>query len=179
MTQAPDSFNTPRLILRRHRISDAAAIFDYASDPQVVYYMDYGLRQNVEEIEDHIKHKADEWDSGNFTWVLTIKPNDRAIGTIGCYLDGHKAEFGYLLNRHYWGQGYATEAAKEIVEWVINVPEIYRIWATCDAENLASARVLEKCGLVCEGTLRCYCVRPNISPKPRDAFMYARVQAIP
>ena len=174
--QAPDSFTTQRLVLRRSRVSDAAAIFDYASDPQVVYYMDYGVRQSVSELEDALKGKTDQWDAGTFSWVLTVKPDDHPIGTIGCSLEGNAADFGYLLNRKYWGQGYTTEAASEIVEWAINLPEIYRVWATCDTENLASARVLEKCGLVHEGTLRCYCVRPNISPKLRDAFLYARVR---
>ncbi|MEM7063464.1 MAG: GNAT family N-acetyltransferase [Cyanobacteria bacterium P01_B01_bin.77] len=82
-------------MLRHPRVSDAAAIFDYASDPQVVYYMDYGVRQSVSELEDYLKGKADQWDSGNFSWVLTIKPDDRPIGTIGCSLEGHASDFGY------------------------------------------------------------------------------------
>jgi RimJ/RimL family protein N-acetyltransferase len=51
------------------------------------------------------------------------------------------------------------------------------VWATCDVENLASVRVLEKLGLTCEGVLRRYAIRPNLSPTPRDAFVYARIRA--
>lgn len=52
------------------------------------------------------------------------------------------------------------------------VPGVYRVWATCDTENLASVRVLEKTGLVLEGKLRRSMVRPNLSEKPRDTFVY-------
>jgi [ribosomal protein S5]-alanine N-acetyltransferase len=49
-------------------------------------------------------------------------------------------------------------------------------WATCDSDNLASARVLEKIGLMREGVLRRHTIRPNISPIPRDVFIYAKVR---
>ena len=58
----------------------------------------------------------------------------------------------------------------------MSVPSIWRVWATCDIENAASARVLEKVGLSREGTLRRWLVRPHLSSDPRDAFIYARVR---
>jgi ribosomal-protein-alanine N-acetyltransferase len=177
MVQAPESFSTERLMFRRPRLTDAEAIFEYASDPQVVRYMDYPPRNSIHEVEQAVQEKPRQWAANSFSWVIIIKPQDRPIGTISCWVDGHAAGFGYVLNRNDWGQGYGTEAARALVEWAISLPKIYRVWATCDAENLASARVLKKCSLVCEGKLRCYLVRPNISPLPRDALMYARVRA--
>jgi ribosomal-protein-alanine N-acetyltransferase len=50
------------------------------------------------------------------------------------------------------------------------------VWAVCDVENVASARVLEKAGLLWEGTLRRYILHPNVSPEPRDAHLYARTR---
>ncbi|MBW4659780.1 MAG: GNAT family N-acetyltransferase [Drouetiella hepatica Uher 2000/2452] len=176
MLQAPEVFTTERLVLRRPRLSDAEAIFEYASDSTVIHYMDYGSRTDVSEVVKSLESRPAEWESGSFSWVLTVKPDDRPIGTIGCWLEDHAAGFGYLLNQKYWGKGYATEAARTVVNWAISLPEIYRVWATCDTENLASVKVLEKSGLVCEGRLRCYLIRPNISAIPRDAFMYARVR---
>jgi [ribosomal protein S5]-alanine N-acetyltransferase len=176
MLQAPEVFTTERLVLRCPRLSDAEAIFEYASNPKVIRYMDYGPRTDVSEVVKALESRPAEWESGSFSWVLTIKPDDRSIGTIGCRIENHAAGLGYLLNQKYWGQGYATEAACAVVEWASSLPEIYRVWATCDTENLASVKVLEKSSLVCEGRLRCYQVRPNISTIPRDAFMYARVR---
>lgn len=176
MLQAPEVFITERLVLRRPRLSDAEAIFEYASDPKNIHYMDYGPRTNVSEVVKSLESRPAEWESGSFSWVLTVKPDDRPIGGIACWVEDHAAGFGYLLNQKYWGRGYATEAAHAVVNWAISLPEVYRVWATCDTENLASVRVLEKCGLVCEGRLHCYLVRPNISTIPRDAFIYARVR---
>lgn len=176
MIQAPEKFITARLVLRRPRLADAGAIFEYASDPQVIHYMDYGPRTEVSEVVQFLEDEPVRWESGNFSWVLTVKPEDRPIGTIACCLEDHAMSFGYLLHRQYWGNGYATEAARTIVEWAIDLPSVYRVWATCDAENLPSIKVLEKTGLICEGRLRCYLVRPNISPIPRDALIYARVR---
>ncbi|MBE9226350.1 GNAT family N-acetyltransferase [Phormidium sp. LEGE 05292] len=173
---APKVFITERLILRRSRLWDAAAIFEYASDPKVIHYMDYCPRTDVSEVVKFLEEQSQQWKSGSFSWVLTVKPDDRPIGTIACWLEDHKAGFGYLLHQQYWGQGYATEAARVVVEWAIGLPNIYRVWATCDTENAASIRVLEKCGLVFEGRLRCYSVRPNISAIPRDVLMYAKVR---
>ncbi|XGV97550.1 MAG: GNAT family N-acetyltransferase [Leptolyngbya sp. BL-A-14] len=178
MLQAPEIFTTERLVLRRPRLSDATAIFEYASDPQAVHYMNYYPRKDVSEVVKLLEEQPEKWKSGDLSWVLTVKPEDRPIGTIACWLEGHIAGFGYLLHQQYWRQGYATEAARALVEWAISLPNIYRVWATCDVENLASVRVLEKCGLVFEGRLRCYAVRPNISAIPRDALMYARVREI-
>lgn len=176
MLQAPEEFTTARLVLRRPRLADAEAIFEYASDLRVVYYMDYCPRTHVSEVVQFLEEQSARWELGDFSWVLTVKPDDQPIGTIACCLEDHAVSFGYLLHQNYWGKGYATEAATTIVTWAISLPSVYRVWATCDTENLASARVLEKSGLVCEGRLRRYLVRPNISPIPRDALIYARVR---
>ena len=87
----------------------------------------------------------------------------------------HAGEVGYIVNAQYWNNGYATEASSAIMRWLESESGIHRIWATCDVDNLASARVLEKLGLVREGLLRRLTVRPNISELPRDAWMFAKV----
>ena len=69
-----------------------------------------------------------------------------------------------------------TEALQPLVNWVINQPEIYRVWAVCDCENLASARVLEKIGMTREGVLRRWLIHPNLSDVPRDCLCYAKVK---
>ena len=61
---------------------------------------------------------------------------------------------GYVLARNYWSRGYPTEAAKVVFEWAAGLEGVYRIWATCDIENAASVRVLEKIGMSREGILR-------------------------
>lgn len=177
MIEAPETFSTERLLLRRPRTSDAAAIYEYASDPEVTRYMVWRTATELRETVEVLATRASLWETGaEFCWVFTIPPQDRAIGTISCRLQETTADFGFVLNRRYWGQGYATEAAQAIVDWALSLPCIKRVWATCDVDNLASARVLEKVGLVLEETQQQSMVRPNISAHPRDALVFAKLQ---
>lgn len=177
MIQVPESFRTERLLLRRPRVSDAAAIYEYASDPEVTRYMDWRTATELQETIAVLATRASAWEAGEeFSWVLTIPPEDRAIGTIACRVRETAADFGYLLNRRYWGQGYATEAAQTIVNWALSLPDIKRVWATCDIDNLASVRVLEKVGLMREEIQRQSVMRPNLSDQPRDTLVFAKEQ---
>ena len=88
----------------------------------------------------------------------------------------HAADIGYVLSRNLWGGGYMTEAANAVVEWAINLSFVYRVWAVCDCENKASARVLEKVGMQREGILRRYIVHPNVSAEPRDCSVYSKIR---
>jgi RimJ/RimL family protein N-acetyltransferase len=106
--------------------------------------------------------------------MVSLRSNEKIIGATSCRIQDELAGFGYCIHRDYWYQGLATEAAGAIVEWVVSLPRIRRIWATCDFENERSMRVLEKMGLTREKRLRHYSVRPNISMKLRDAFLYSK-----
>ena len=173
----PETFDLRRIRLRRPRLSDAEAIFEYGSDPEVARYADWPIRSTPDQILESLRQRSEFWEKGvEFYWVITLPIEDRAIGGVSCCVVQHSAEFGFLLNRRYWRNGYATDAAQAIVEWAFSVPTIWRVWATCDIENLASARVLEKAGLSREGTLRRWVVRPNLSSEPRDAFIYSKVR---
>lgn len=173
----PESFALARLQLRRPRLTDAEALFAIGSDPQVARLADWPLSTTIDATIERLRKRPEQWESGaEYYWVVTLLDDDRAIGAVSSCVDQHSAEFGYLFDRRYWGQGYATEVARAIVDWASSVPAIHRIWATCDIENHASARVLEKAGLVREGTLRQGMVRPNISSEPRDAYVYSKVR---
>jgi len=173
----PEIIDLRRLRLRRPRLSDAAAVFECASDPDVARYADWPITRSIASVEERLRGREHDWESGEeFHWMVTLRPDDRAIGGIACSISGHASEFGFLLARRFWGNGYATEAACAIVEWIFSVPAVWRLSATCDVENLASARVLEKAGLTREAILRRAVVRPNLSPEPRDAFMYSKVR---
>ena len=91
-------------------------------------------------------------------------------------IDGFKADVGYVIARRCWGKGLATEALLPVVEWARGQQSIYRVWALCDAENVASARVLEKAGMKREGLLRRNILHPNVSDEPRDCYCYAVVK---
>lgn len=176
-TMAPETFDLQRVRLRRPRLSDATAIFEYGNDPEVAHFADWPRRTAIEPLIESLRARTARWDSGKeFYWVITLPPDDLAVGGISCRVAGHAAEIGFLLARPLWGQGIATAVAQAVIEWALSLPVVVRVWATCDAENQASMRVLEKAGMLREGRLRRWAVRPNISAEPRDAFIYSIVR---
>ena len=90
--------------------------------------------------------------------------------------DRFKAGMGYVLARAHWGQGFMPEAAGEIVRMILSDPSMFRVESFCDIENAASARVLEKVGMLREGVMRRYIIHPTLSHEPRDCYLYAIVK---
>ncbi len=91
---------------------------------------------------------------------------------VGLHPDGGEAELGFALGRRFWGRGVMTVAVLAVVTWSLGPAELRRVWAACDVENAASARVLEKAGLACEGRRPRFAVHPNLGPEPRDCWLY-------
>jgi [ribosomal protein S5]-alanine N-acetyltransferase len=86
-----------------------------------------------------------------------------------------RVEVGYTIARAYWGQGYATEAVKELIKFGFDKMQLVRMEAVVLPENRASVRVLQKAGMKFEGVLHSYQVWREI---PRDLLMYAVVNTI-
>ena len=70
----------------------------------------------------------------------------------------------------------SAKAVRALGDIALAQPTLFRMEATCDVDNLASARTLEKSGLVREGRLARYTVHPNLSPEPRDCWLYAKAR---
>jgi len=176
--KAPESIQTERLILRKARVEDASAIFEgYAQDPEVTRYMIWRPHKSIQEAKQFLSACEDLWRAGkDFTYAVTLKENGTLTGMFALHLMKLKIEVGYVLARSHWGKGYMTEALRVVIEWALAQPDIFRVQATCDVENVGSARVMEKAGMTCEGVLRRYILHPNISDKPRDVYMYAVVR---
>jgi ribosomal-protein-alanine N-acetyltransferase len=177
LPEPPEVITTKQLVLRRPRLSDADDIFDsYAADPEVTRYVTWRPYRDRREVAPFLHSRLARWDSGEeFSWAITRPPDDCVIGMIACRVREHAADIGYVMSRNYWNRGYTTEAVKAIVDWASNLEFVYRVWAVCDVENIASSRVLEKIGMQREGILRRYIVHPNMSPEPRDCFVYSKI----
>lgn len=171
--QPPRELSTPRLLLRAPTEADIGAIFEYACDPEVTEFMDWQRRTHRDEVHDFLSRTEAGWANGTeFLWVITRKGVDTVIGGISVRVREAEGDFGYVLNRRYWGRGFTTEAAGAVTGWALEVRKLPRLWATCDAENIRSIRVLEKLGLKREGLVPGGIVRPNLSNTPRDAYLY-------
>jgi RimJ/RimL family protein N-acetyltransferase len=169
---------TRRLVLRPPRPADAPAIFArWDHDPEVYRYMHRRPATTVEQTDRWIRGAVEQRRRGTtLTWALTRPEDDRPLGVVALTPDGHEAGLGYVLARDAWGRGYATEAADAVVRAALALRGVSRVLARCDADNVASARVMEKVGMRHEGTLRRHAVRPDLGPEPRDTLVYARVR---
>ena len=172
----PDTFQTTRVILRPVTPDDRDPIFDgYAQDAEVTRYLVWRPHQSREDTSAYIAHCLATPATAARTYVLTSREHGTVLGAFDLRRPAvHRLEFGYVLGRAWWGQGLMTEALTEIVGWGLRQAHVFRIGAVCDAENIGSARVMEKAGLAREGLLRRWLIHPNISDEPRDCFLYAR-----
>jgi RimJ/RimL family protein N-acetyltransferase len=173
--RAPEVLETLRLRLRVPRLEDAKVIFDsYARDPVVTRYLTWLPHQSVETTEKFIVDCIEHWGKASaFPYVITRRSDDRLLGMIDLRPNQHGANMGYVLAKEHWRQGNMTEAACCLVDYALSQSSIYRIQAFCDVDNVASARTLEKVGMLREGTLRRYIIHPGVSMEPRDCFMYS------
>ena len=174
MTTPPGTLVTDRLVLRRPSLGDAPAVYEYGRDPDVTRYMTFPTHQSRADAESFLAACGPRWDAGQeYCWLIALRDQGRVIGAISARVRGHATDIGYVLARAHWRQGYATEASRAVVAWAAECPETYRVWAVCDVENAASAHVLEKLGMSREGVLRRWIMHPNVSPAPRDCYVYA------
>jgi ribosomal-protein-alanine N-acetyltransferase len=174
----PEQIETERLILRKPRMEDAPAIHTgYAQDPEVTRYLTWRPNKDLKETHHFVELGLKLWDEGSaYSYAITLKGSDSVIGMIAMHPDGFKVGIGYVLASPYWGKGYMTEAARAVTNWLLAQPDIFRVFATCDVENPASARVMEKVGMVREGILRRNSIHPNVGDEPRDSYIYAIVK---
>lgn len=174
----PERFDTDRLLLRVPLLDDADDIFaSYAADPEVTRFMPWPPHTAVEQSMTFVIRCHGNWqDDSEYTWAIVPRDTGQCSGMIALRVRGCKADFGYVLARSLWGRGMITEVAREIVAWAWAQPAIFRVWAVCDVENIASARVLEKLGLLREGVLRRWSINNVDSAAPRDHYCYAKVK---
>jgi RimJ/RimL family protein N-acetyltransferase len=162
---------TERLVLRAPRLEDAKAVVTLASDRRVA--------ENTARIP-HPYRLADagEWissvgtDAGKQTFLITL--NGAPIGACGIDLrDGPTPELGYWLGAPYWGQGFATEAARAVIDHAFEDLGHEALQAGARVSNPASRRVLEKCGFQWTG-VGLYRIRAMNSSAPCDRFRLDR-----
>jgi len=176
--QPPESISTGRLILRKPGLEDAESIFrNYASDPAVTRYLIWRPHTHIDQTKEFVSACIRSWqEETRFPFVICETGSSEAIGMIELRLEAYKADIGYVLARKFWGLGYMAEALRAGINWCFERPEIYRVWAVCDTENIASARVMEKAGMQREGCLRREIIHPNIDDRPRDVYIYSIVK---
>ncbi|MBN2011787.1 GNAT family N-acetyltransferase [candidate division KSB1 bacterium] len=148
---------TKRLILRAFKMNDAPVVQFLAGD--------FAIADTTSTIphpypngaaEDWIStHETDLLMDRGIDWAIARRQDSCLIGAITIRIkENEKAEIGYWIGKPYWGQGYCSEAAQEVLEYGFLVKGLNRIYAFHFSRNPASGRVMQKIGMNQEGILR-------------------------
>lgn len=146
---------TRRLVLRPFCVSDAEQMFaNWAGDPQVTKFLTWTPHACAEETRALLAVWEEEAEAPDcYHWAITL--GGEAIEDISLVeVTGENGIVGYCLSRKYWGKGIMTEAFSAVLAYLFGEVGFHRIEAAHSAENPASGRVMEKCGLRYEGTKR-------------------------
>jgi len=147
----PDTveLSTLRLILRPWRLEDADILYSMASDPEIGNMAGWKPHASVEESRSIISTVFAEPN----VFAIVLRTSNSPIGCVALNCDPkilrkgkRDAEIGYWVAHRYWGQGFATEAVKEIIRFAFEDLGITKIWCQCSEDNMRSASVQDKCG---------------------------------
>lgn len=168
---------TERHIVRPLRASDYKDNYEYMSAPET-YRFERGKPISLEEAQKFCR----EWSAKEKTnfWGAELKANGKVIGHVSFFPE-HPPEFktwsiGYIFHPAYYGQGYATESTRTVIGYAFTKMGAHRIVAKCSPDNIASWKVLEKCGMRREGTSKKdFLLRNDKNGKPiwLDSYSYA------
>lgn len=152
---------TEHLILRPFRLDDAEPMFrNWASDNEVTKFLTWPAYKDVSVAVATLSDWVSKYSDRSFyQWAITLKNNiDEQIGSISIVneIDDviKDAEVGYCIGKQWWHQGITSEAMKAVIEFMFDKVGVNRVSARHDVLNPNSGKVMQKCGLRYEGTLR-------------------------
>lgn len=151
---------TERLILRRYVNEDASAMYrNWASDEEVTRYLTWPAHVSQEVSQYVIGDWAGQYANADYYhWAIVVKDNGgEPIGDIAVVNMNERtstAHVGYCIGRNWWHRGITPEALKAVMDFLFDVVDVKRIEARHDPRNPNSGKVMEKCGMRYEGTLR-------------------------
>ena len=152
------TLETPSLILRPLRRSDAKDIYAWSQDPEVARYVLWSPHTSLRDSRAYLRYMRSLYRAGlPSSWGIVLRETGRVIGTIGFMgysPENRCAEVGYSLSRSFWNRGLMTEALRAVLHSAFTALNLNRVEAQRDVRNPASGRVMEKCGMAPEGTLR-------------------------
>ena len=149
----------PRLILRDYIPADEEEYYQLKSDPGTMrrYQRDIMVHSREESAREFAQVLADAKKPDRTFYFLRVedKESGRQLGSAGYTVAGRTPEgklvhAGYFYFPAFWGQGYGTEAMREIIRFAFEEDGVYRLSTGCLAENQGSRRIMEKCGMIKE-----------------------------
>ena len=154
---------TPRLTLREHRPDDLEPLHAILSEPAATWYLPDLYKTDIAETKAYLHSVMRDVEAPmrlRFNLIVAKRESGEVIGSVSLHVidsapDGAHYGLGYFIRPDRWNQGFGTEAARAALAFIFGA-NAWRVSASCVADNLASRRVLEKCGMTQEGLLRAH-----------------------
>lgn len=144
---------TARLVLRPFIRGDVDAVYSYRSRPDVAEYL-FDAPMNHEECAEAVRSRSSQialsGEGDKILLAIERIEDSRLIGEVSLIwrsVANAQAEIGYILHPDAHGRGFATEAMRELLHFAFDTVGIHRVYARCDARNIASARVMQRLGM--------------------------------
>lgn len=142
---------TERLVLRHFRAEDAQSVFaNWANNPENILHLTWSAHQSLSVTENLLSSWIRDYsEKTTYRWCITLRGSDIPIGGIDVteIFDDRTCEIGFVLSRNFWNRGIMTEAARAVIDYLLNVAGFENIVAYHHVDNPASGRVLEKIGM--------------------------------
>lgn len=153
------TLETKRLILRRFTVGDAEAAFkNWTSSDNVTKFLRWETHKDISVTRNYKKFQMENYKKiETYDWAIELKKLGEPIGSIGAVdVDDNigAVEIGYCIGEKWWRQGYTSEALAAVIKFFFEEVGVNRIWSEHDVNNPNSGRVMLKCGLKFEGTLK-------------------------
>jgi len=151
-----ETLYTRRLVLRGFTREDAADVFAWASDERVTKFLSFRPHRSLEATKEALAQWIAAYGDGDhYGWAIEL--GGRVIGRIHTnYVSRRhrRCELGYYIGHDHWNRGLASEALRGVLAYLFHSAGMHRVEAVYEPGNPASGRVMEKCGMRYEGTMR-------------------------
>jgi RimJ/RimL family protein N-acetyltransferase len=165
---------TERLILRPYETKDWERVHIYGADPDFSKYELWGPN-TIEDSQKFVAEMVEQTKSNpryKFDFAVCLKDSGLLIGGCGIRREtelSQVANLGWAINPEFQNQGFATEAARTVIDFGINEIKLKVIYATCDTRNAPSFKVMEKLGMKRVGYIK---GNKEVKGYIRDSFRY-------
>lgn len=144
------TLQTRRLVLRKHRSEDALPLHkDFGCDEKMFEFSGWNPYATEEQAAEAVQRFLDGYADAHFYgWAIDYE--GELAGTIGAYdydAETDSIEIGCSIARRFWGKGFASEAVKAVLDYLLEEEKIGRVTAWCAADNIGSLRAMEKAGM--------------------------------
>lgn len=164
---------TDRIRFKKVSRKDIENIHEYASDPEVSFFIGWKLKNNIHETNSLVEKMINNQEKGTHQYAsVVLESTKKVIGNIMIFnydKISNQAEIGYVFNKENWNKGHGTESLGLLIDFAFENLKIHKLFAKVVENNIGSSKILEKNNFVLEGRLRDHFYIEN---KYYDALLY-------